>query len=174
MKKTLHQLINKDYPAPLALLIMIYALLLVMSNLFDAKQISILGANLVPGVFLFILTYICSDVITEVYGYKFARLAIWLAFVFNLFYLGYTYLVYVLPSPHYALYQDAFEKLVTTNSRIVLASMVSYLIAEPINAFLIAKIKILFKGQYIGIRFILSTIASSIFDSFLFIYIAEQ
>jgi uncharacterized PurR-regulated membrane protein YhhQ (DUF165 family) len=58
------------------------------------------------------------------------------------------------------------------NVWIFIASFVSYLIAEPLNAIMIAKLKIAMSGKYIGIRFLISTIVAALLDSILFITIA--
>ena len=163
-------LLKEHISLPLLLLIILYSFFLVLSNLFDSRQISILGINLVPGVFLFTFTYIFSDVITEVYGFKYARLAIWIALGLNIFYLAYIWLVYLFPSPQYAQQQDAFKQLVAVNIRVVAASLFSYLVGEPLNSFLIAKIKIKMKGKYVGLRFIFSTVIASFTDSFMFAF----
>ena len=48
-------------------------------------------------VIIFPITYILSDLFSEVYGYKWSRLTCYLGFVMNLFMVGIFYLVSVLP-----------------------------------------------------------------------------
>ena len=172
LKEKLNTLASKKYPAFLVLLSLCYTVFLIMSNLFDARQISIFGFNLVPGTFFFTITYLCSDVITEVYGYKYARLIIWLAFCFNIIYIIYSFIVYILPSPDYVTYHKAFKQLLSVNWRIVLGSFLSYLVAEPLNSYLVAKTKIWLDGNFIGIRFVISTIIAATIDSFIFTILA--
>lgn len=126
-----------------------------------------------PGALSFPLSFLLSDVITEVYGYKNARQAIWAALFFNSLFLIFGQIVTHLPAPSFAIENNAaFDKLLTANLWIICGSFISYLVAEPLNSYVIAKLKILLNGKYIGIRFISSTILAAFIDSILFVSIA--
>lgn len=73
-----------------------------------------------------------------------------------------------MPNPDYHTNNQMFDKLLSTNFRIIFASGLSYLISEPLNSLIISKLKIKMNGDYVGIRFILSTIIASLSDSFIF------
>lgn len=153
-------------------LMLSFAMIISISNWYDARLITIFRMVLSPGSLSFPLSFILSDTITEVYGYKNARLAIWAALFFNLLFLLFGQLVIHLPSPSFATDNEAFNKLLTINLWIVCASFVSYLISEPINSYLIAKMKIAMRGKYMGIRFVTSTVIAAFVDSVVFISIA--
>lgn len=57
-----------------------FAAMLLISNLGATKLIAIGPIITDGGAILFPLIYIFSDILTEVYGYKYARRAIWTAF----------------------------------------------------------------------------------------------
>jgi hypothetical protein len=147
-------------------------MVLAISNWFDARLVLLFNMPVSPGTLSFPITYLLSDTITEVYGYKNARQAIWAAFFFNVLFLLYGQLIIHLPSPSFATDNAAFNKLMAMNKQIILASFASYLIAEPINAFIIAKLKIWTRGHFMGIRFVGSTLVATMIDTVLFIFLA--
>ena len=110
--------------------------------------------------------------ITEVYGYQFARQAIWIGFVANIIVLLYGQLIIHLPSPVSAPFNHLFSTLLAQNVRICIASSISYLCAEPANAYLLAKLKIKSHGKHMWFRFILSTIVGASIDTTIFSFIA--
>lgn len=149
-----------------------FAMIISISNWYDARLVSILGFAISPGTLSYPLSFLVSDSITEVYGYKKARLAIWAVLFFNVLFLLFGQLVIHLPSPSFAIENDAFDKLLSMNFWIICGSFISFLIAEPCNSYLIAKLKIAMDGKYTGIRFISSTVIAAFLDSLLFISIA--
>lgn len=148
-------------------LVISYSMALVSANWFDPRLISIFGLNTGAGAIIFPLTYLFSDIITEVYGYKNARLAVWVGFSFNVIFLLYGQLITHLPSPNSHI-SMAFDGFLHSNMRVILASAASYFITEPLNSYLVAKLKILFSGKFIGFRFIISTISAHLINTMIF------
>ncbi len=159
-------------PRLLWFLILSYVMVIIFSNWFDLRLIHLFGLTTDVGTLIFPLTFIFADLITEVYGYKKARLAIWCGFLFNFIFVAFGLLVTMLPSPDFAVHNDMFDELMVFNTRIVLAGMVSYIIAEPINSMMVAKLKVKMQGKHMGVRFVLSTFVASGIDSFIFATIA--
>jgi uncharacterized integral membrane protein (TIGR00697 family) len=156
-------------PRLLWLLLVTYTSVILLANWFDIRLISIVGLATDAGTIIFPFTFLLADLITEVYGYKYARRAIWTGFLFNFVFIGYSQLVIHLPSPSYALDSNLnFDKLLGFNSRVIVASTLSYLCAEPLNSYLMAKLKLKTSGKYMPLRFVLSTLIASGIDSFLF------
>lgn len=164
--------IIENHPKYLWFLILSYSMIIAISNWFDARLVEIFKMVISPGALIFPITFLLSDMITEVYGYKHARRAIWSAFLFNIIFIGYGQLLIHLPSPGFATNNAVFNKLIAANIFIILGSFVSYIISEPLNSFVLAKLKTKYKGKYIGIRFISSTIVASAIDSIVFASIA--
>ncbi len=156
----------------LSLLIMAYAMMLVMANWFDPRLVSLFGLNTDAGTLAFPVSFLLADIITEVYGYKFARLAIWIGFFWNMVFLAYGSLITHLPNPPYIHGKQVFDTMFSADVRIIIASVCSYFCAEPLNAYLIAKLKILSQGRKMPVRFIASTVCASAVDSSLFTLIA--
>lgn len=160
-------------PQKLWFLMLCYCMILLLANWFDPRLIRIFNLNTDAGTLIFPFSFILSDVITEVYGYQNARRAIWCGFLFNLVFILYSQIVIHLPSPDYAVVTNAkFDEILNMNLRIIVASVCSYLISEPINSFIMAKLKILSHGKKIALRFVASTLFASFVDSSLFTTIA--
>lgn len=160
-------------PKHLWFLMLSYAMVISISNWYDARLVLLFNNAVSPGALSFPLSFLLSDVITEVYGYKNARRAIWAALLFNMLFLIFGQMVIHLPTPSFAIESNAaFDKLLTANFWIICGSFVSYIGAEPLNSYLIAKLKISLNGKYVGIRFISSTIIAAFVDSVIFISIA--
>jgi len=156
-------------PRFLCFLILSYTMTMVLSNWFDIRLIQVFSLNTDAGTLIFPLTFILSDLITEVYGYQQARRAIWCGFLFNIIFMVYSQLIISLPSPEYALVNNKkIDEIFSMNFRIILASMVSYLCSEPLNALLMAKLKIKHKGQRLAFRYLASTFLASGVDSLMF------
>jgi len=142
-------------------------------NWFDARMIRLFWVDTDAGALVFPLTFLLSGLITEVYGYKRARLAIWCGLLFNFFYLGYGYLITLFPSPAYSIAHNAtFDAMMELNTRVIIASALTYLISEPLNSYIMAKLKIKTQGKYMGFRFLTASFISSGVDSVLFAALA--
>lgn len=160
-------------PKYLWFLLLSYAMVIAISNWYDARIVEIFGMTISPGALTFPFSFLLCDATTEVYGYKNARRAIWAAFLFNILFIIFGQLVIHLPSPSFALENNAsFDRLLSINFWIICGSFTSYIISEPLNSFMVSKLKMVFNGKYMGIRFIASTIFSTLIDSILFVSIA--
>ncbi|MCB0104351.1 MAG: VUT family protein [Caldilineaceae bacterium] len=84
---------------------------LLTANIIAVKLIQ-LGPLILPaGVVIFPVSYILGDVLTEVYGYRWARRAIWLGFVGNLVAVVAIWLAGLLPAPAFWQGQDAYNTI---------------------------------------------------------------
>lgn len=156
-----------------------YAAMLLISNLCATKLIYL---GLIPligfpiltdgGGILFPFTYIFDDVLTEVYGYKYARRAIWVAFSVMLLAVVTFTIVRYLPAASDYTDQDAFVKVLGFFPRIVLASLTAYLVGSFMNSYVLAKIKITMKGKHLWVRLIGSTFVGELFDTTIFTLVA--
>ncbi len=159
----------RQQPKALWFLLVSYTAVILLANWYDIRLIQIAGLETDAGTLIFPFTFILSDLITEVYGYKYARRAIWTGFLFNFIFIAYGQLVVHLPSPSYALAtNNSFDTLLSFNARIIIASTISYLCAEPLNSYIMARLKLKTLGKYMSVRFVSSTIIASLFDSFVF------
>lgn len=145
---------------------------LLTANIIAVKLITIGPLILPAGVVIFPVSYILGDVLTEVYGYRYARRAIWLGFLGNLVAVIAIYLAGILPAPVFWEGQASFDAILGFTPRLLLASFVAYLFGEFANSTILAKMKIMTQGRHLWARTIGSTIVGQGLDSILFIAIA--
>ncbi len=145
---------------------------LLISNIIAGKITLILGMTLPAAVIVFPITYIFSDVLTEVYGYERARLVIWIGFVANLLMSLLFIITVILPYPRFWTQQGAYAAVLGLTPRIVGASLVGYFGGEFANSFILSKVKILTKGRWLWVRTIGSTVVGEAIDALLFILLA--
>lgn len=145
---------------------------LLISNLGATKLIEFGPIITDGGAFLFPLAYIFGDILTEVYGYKYARRAIWMGFVVMLVAVfSFTVVQHMPPAADWP-NQEAFESILGFFPRIVAASLAAYLVGEFINSFILAKLKVRTKGKHLWQRLIGSTFVGQFFDTVVFGLIA--
>ena len=173
-QKTLTKTDNYETRKNNSLLILsaIFSALLILSNLTSSKISQFAGLTTNSVIIFFPITYLVSDIITEVYGFKASRRVIWCGFFANLvIVIG---LKIILLMPHIDLWphQQAYETVFGVSGRIFVASMISYLIGEFVNSYIMAKMKIASKGKYLWLRSLTSSIAGELIDSFFFTMIA--
>ncbi len=154
------------------LVLVAFASMLLISNLAATKLIAFGPIITDGGAVLFPLIYILNDVLTEVYGYKRARRAIWAGFAVMLLAVVSFTIVRYLPSADVYTDQAAFEAVLGFFPRIVLASLAAYLFGSFLNAFVLAKLKVRTKGKKLWLRLISSTVVGEFFDTVIFALIA--
>lgn len=104
------------------------------------------------GTLLCPITLLTGNLITEIYGYKNARRAIWCGFFFNLLSLCYALLIINLPNPSYALHNSLFNSIFIIYLKTSFMFILSYLLTETFNIFLFAKFKLKLNGYYLNLR----------------------
>lgn len=123
-------------------------------------------------VIVFPLSYVIGDVLTEVYGYRAARKAIWSAFLAN----ALAVLAFVaaerLDSAPFWQDQEAYEAILGQTWRIVSASFIAFLVGEFANSMVLSRLKVATEGRFLWARTITSTIVGQGLDSAIFITIA--
>jgi len=145
---------------------------LITANIISVKMISLGPFIVFAGVFIFPLSYIVGDVLTEVYGYRIARRVIWLGFACNLIFVIFAWVGQVLPSPPGWELQGAYESILGYAPRLLVASFCGYFVGEFVNSFILAKMKIFTKGRWLWSRTIGSTIVGEGLDTVVFTVLA--
>ena len=145
---------------------------LLISNVIAVKTIQLGGVVLQAADLIFPVTYILGDVLTEVYGYKRARKAIWIGFTCNLFAVLAITLGQYLPAQPDWHDQPAYDAILGSQWRIAAASFTAYLFGEFMNSFVLAKMKIWTEGKYLWTRTIGSTVVGQAFDTSIFLTLA--
>lgn len=170
MSVTVFAVLGKKYEA--SILIGIYASLVVMAQIFAGKLV-MFGPFIVPGaVVVYAITYLMTDALVEFYGKKEAQKAIYAGLVGSLLLvLGIQLLLKWQAAPFFE-HQEAFVLVLSNTWRIVVASIISYLISQSMDVWSYNAIKEKTKGKHLWLRNNGSTMTSQIVDTIIFIGIA--
>ena len=144
---------------------------IITANILIVKQITIFGLILPAAIVIFPLSYIFGDVLTEVYGYRQARKVIWLGFFCNLMTVIAIWIVGILPPAPVFEAQTAYERILGSTPRFLIASFLAYLAGEFLNSYVLAKMKLLTKGKWLWSRTIASTLVGEAIDTALVLFI---
>ncbi len=160
---------NSKYFIYIAIL---FVAVLMISNTVGSKIIQIGSLSLAGAIFVFPISYIFGDVLTEVYGYKASRKIIWSGFIAIIFMSLCYYLVQLLPPAPFWQNQGAYEVILGAVPRIVIASITAYFAGEFSNSYVLSRMKVWMQGKRLWMRTVGSTIVGEGVDSIIFATIA--
>ncbi|MCL2841585.1 MAG: queuosine precursor transporter [Defluviitaleaceae bacterium] len=128
-------------PKPLLVYIVaIYAASLLIANILASHMLVFVRWTTSAGILTFPITYILASVLSEVYGYRWARRAAWLSLALNALMAGLIQLSIILPQPDW--YDSTyFVAAVGGTWRIVLASLVAFTIGKFANDKVFSRLK---------------------------------
>lgn len=156
-------------------LTIVFVTAMLISNVITAKQVLLPGGITMTGaVFIFPITYILSDVFSEVYGYRWSRITCYFAFAMNLFMVIVFGLVIQTPAPDYWTNQEAFATVLGSTPRVMGASLLAYVIGDFVNDRIFRKMKAKHSDDMKGFgwRAIISSFFGELCDSLVFLPIA--
>jgi queuosine precursor transporter len=130
-----------------------------------------LGVVVPAGVFIYALTFTLLDLVNERLGRRGARQVIATAFCANVLLAAYAWLTVWWPAPAFFDGQEAVARVLGATPRIVVASLVAYLIASLLDAELFAwwRARV---GGYRWARVLVSNGVSTAVDSGVFVTLA--
>lgn len=166
---------NSNVPRVTGLFVVLAALfvtLLITSNIIAVKLVLVWGRILPAAIVLFPITYILGDILTEVYGFRFARRVILLGFVCNTVAVVGFWVGGLLPSAPFWQEQDAYNTILGYTPRLLMASFAGYLVGEFSNSIVLSRLKVATEGRWLWARTIGSTIVGQGADSVIFITVA--
>ena len=145
-----------------------------VSNIMAVKVIGLFNLFYFDaGTITFPFAYMLGDVLTEIWGYKIARRTIILTLFCNILMVVCTQIGVWLPSPDYLdATADAYNAIFSYVPRIVLASLVGFLLGELSNAWVMDKIKRKTNGKHLWVRTIGSSMIGYVLDTVPFVLIA--
>lgn len=146
--------------------------LLVISNILAVKLFTI-GDYMLPGAaIVYVVTYLITDVIGEVYGKEAARKTVIAGFVTQVVAMVFIFLAIQLPAaPVFALNTE-FEAILGGSFRVMFASLAAYLMSQNFDVFIFHKLKAKHGSSKLWLRNNLSTMSSQLIDTTVFIVIA--
>lgn len=154
------------------LIVVTFVTSLITANITAVKLVALFGFIIPAGIVIFPISYICGDVLTEVYGYRQARRVIWLGFGCNVLAVLAIWAGQELPAAAFWDGQAAYERILGYTPRLLTASFLAYVVGEFANAFILARMKIATRGRWLWMRTIGSTLVGQGLDSLVFIAVA--
>ena len=150
----------------------LFCVCLIAANVLETKQIQVCSISLTGGLIVFPISYIINDCVCEVWGYRKARLLIWVGFAMNFFFVGLGALCDWIPGAPYWNNDAGFHAIFGFAPRVVTASFIAFILGSFANAYVMSKMKIRDGGRRFSARAILSTVAGEGIDSLIFFPLA--
>jgi len=155
------------------LLLSLFISLLLLTNVITSKYIQLGPFTFTAGSWTYPFTFLLIDLITEVYGKRRAKLAIWLGLLSSILMTGIIYAANSVPIyAHSLVSQSAFAVVFGFTPGIVVGSMVAYVIAQQVDVYLFDWLRRLTSGKYLWLRNNVATLIGQLFDTAIFAAIA--
>lgn len=136
---------------------MLWVTILLVGTFTSLKTFHLGGFVFSVGAIAYPFVYIFADIFTEVYGYRVTRKIVWTGFVCMLLAAILTSIYSYVPSPGFE-YNEAFNLIFRSAPIVAIGFIIAFFAGEMTNSYVVAKMKVLNKGKFIGARLILSTL----------------
>ncbi len=163
---------NRKFSFTFLLLAVSFSVFLILANILEVKIVDLGFMTATGGLIVFPMSYIINDCIVEVYGFRLARLTIWLGFFMNLLSVILIHIAIALPADVSWQGQDAFVATFGSSARILMASFVAMICGSMVNAYVMSKMKLGQQGRNFSLRAVASTLFGETVDSLVFFPIA--
>lgn len=158
---------------PFLWLSVLFCVCLIAANVLETKQVAIGPLQLTAGLIVFPVSYIINDCLVEVWGYRRARLVIWLGFFMNFLFVLFGFLADLLPGAPYWQGEAGFHAVFGLAPRIAGASFVAFLVGSFLNAYVMSRMRPASGSlDHFSLRAIASTVVGEGADSLLFFPLA--
>lgn len=177
MKQKIKNFFTFDTPISVlqVLLTVVFVGALLISNIISARLFNLFGYAMTCAVVVFPITYILSDLFSEVYGYKWSRFTCYLGFIINLFAVGVFYVASSLPAVIPS-QEQAFNSILLGTFSCTMASFIAFVVGDFVNDKVFAGMKKQHKGltnhKGFAFRAILSSFAGELIDSCIYLPLA--
>lgn len=150
------------------LLVVVNTVAMLISNIIACKVFSVGFAVLPCAVIIFPITYILSDVFSEVYGYKWSRITAWIAFAANIFMVLMFAIANAIPGVDPTV-SESMKTVLGTTPWSLAASLAAYMIGDLMNDKVFRNLKRRQGEKGFAKRAILSSLVGELCDSCIFI-----
>lgn len=168
---SLSGIVGKRYGVEYIIAIMVS--LVVVANIIAGKIVTF-GPFVVPAaVIVYASTFLITDILSEKWGKQEARKAVWAGFYANIVLVVAILIAINWPAAPFAKgFSEQFASVLGLVPRVVLASMVAYLLSQHHDIFAFHFWKVKTGGKYLWLRNNASTMVSQVIDTVIFITIA--
>lgn len=161
-----------DQQTKLDILLALFIASLVAANLLGTKITTFFGVSVSVGIFAYPLSFLITDIVAEVSGKKRANQFVTAGFVALVFIIFLTSLAVSLPAADRYTYNNEYQLIFGASLRMILASMVAFVLSQFHDVWAFHKIREKTKGKHLWLRNNLSTIFSQLIDTVIFMFIA--
>lgn len=170
IKNTWEKFTHEKISPMLVVLIVISTTAMLIANIIAAKTFPLFTAGdltvLLPcAVIIFPVTYICSDVFSEVYGYKWSRRTAWLSFFMNLLMVTAFEIAIIMPG-------TTDLSVLHSTWFLLIASLIAYMVGDFVNDIIFKKMKVKRGEKGFVWRAALSSLGGEFCDSLIYIPLA--
>ena len=141
---------------------------IVLMNIFVVKGVFIFGIATAGGNVLYATIFFATDLLSEHWGKREARQAVWMGFFVTIFFLVMSQLFLRMAPADYDIAQGAMETLFGFLPRIVLGSLLAYLVSQHLDVYLFERIKQATGEKWLWLRNNASTMVSQLVDTTIF------
>ena len=162
----------------------LFSVVLVLTNIIGVKlfqgPFNPNSHALTTGIITYPLTFLLTDVVSEIWGSKKASAMVLIGFLMSIVMLIFVQIALYLPAHPYWVapnnpfefenvgeYQNAFNSVFSVNGKLLLGSMLAYMVAQLLDVRLYHMWKKITKGKYLWIRNNGSTSISQLVDTFI-------
>ncbi|MGL4518150.1 MAG: queuosine precursor transporter [Phocaeicola sp.] len=165
---------KKNQTVSLSFMLMgiLFCVCLIAANLLETKVVQLCGITVTAGLIVFPISYIINDCIAEVWGFRKARLLIWMGFAMNFFVVALGQLAVLMPAASFWEGEEGFNFVFGMAPRIAAASFTAFLVGSFLNAYVMSKMKIASGGKNFSLRAVVSTLVGESADSLIFFPLA--
>lgn len=144
----------------------------ILMNIFVVKGMYLFGLAATGGNILYASIFLATDILGEYWGKKAAHKAVMIGFFASVFFLISSQFILNFVPADFDIAQSAFKTIFTLTPRIVIGSMIAYLISQNLDVWFFIKIKEKTGGKHLWLRNNASTWTSQLVDSIIFTVIA--
>jgi uncharacterized integral membrane protein (TIGR00697 family) len=143
----------------------------IATNIQVIKQVNLFGLAVTLGNSEYATTFLATDIINQKYGGKEARKSIWVSFLSQIFFISVMYMAVLFQANNFDIAQSSFETLFLPLPRLVLASLVTFIISDHLDTYIFQYFKKKFHNRpWLSSNG--STFISQFIDSVLFTVLA--
>lgn len=149
------------------------AIIVIVSNLqvLRLTQYCFFTSPVALGTVAFSTTFAVDNILTELYGSKIAKQNVWMSFFGYLFFICLMRLTTMHPivcETHCINLHDEMRKLFSPSFIIFISSLISYVVCQMFDIFIISFLKRITKGKYLSARSFVAMSSSAFLDNVIF------
>ncbi|MEE8433670.1 MAG: queuosine precursor transporter [bacterium] len=153
-------------------LMAVFVAALVTANVLAGKIIVVAGLFVPAGVLAYSITFAATDAINEIWGRKRSQLLVNAGFLVLLMVWALNALAIALPAAPFWEGQEAFDTVLSTTNRIIVAGLIAYAVSQSLDIWIFDRLKEMFRSRHLWLRNNVSTLLSQTVDTCVFITIA--